>query len=100
MLLALTMFREVTERFHAETGAHDLLLILHHVHLVGVPLEMSRIFAIRNFILHKVFYDIAILIVHYFLSSTIIVTRATSISQLRLILGILILLVRVDAADM
>ena len=60
---------------------------------------MSRILTIRNFILHKVFDDVAILIIHYFLCSTIIVTRGTSISQLRLILSVF-LLVRVDAADM
>ena len=98
MLLALSMLGEVPQWFHAETGTHDLLLVLHHVHLVALTLEMSWIFAIRNFILQKVFDDVPVLIIHDFLTSSVIVTWGTGISKLWFVLGVLVLLVRVDTA--
>lgn len=75
------------------------MLILHHMHLVTFTLEMSRIFPIRNVILQKVFNDVTVLVVHNVLSSSVIISRGSIVSKLRLILVTLILLMGIDATD-
>lgn len=69
------------------------------MHLVALTLEMSRVFAVRNLILQKVLNDVAVLVVHDILASAIVVTRISSISELRLILVTFVLLMRINATN-